>query len=348
MDAEERARLVLAAAGLPPESLAERLPLGGGTYNTVEELRLTDGTRLVLKIPPPPTVPGLSHERDLLVGEATFCRAAGTAGVPVPGVVGAALDESAPTGRHVLLSHCPGAGWEGLTAEGKAGVRRELGGLVARLHEVTGPGFGYPTGALGPLAPDWRTAFTTMYEAVLDDARRYAAWLPRPVEEVARTARHAYDALDEVTVPRLVHFDLWDGNILVERGASARVGGLIDGERMFWGDPVADFVSLALLGDIRQDPDFLAGYREAGGDPHLSPRAARRYALYRSYLSLIMLVETVPREVGADDIAWRRERVAPHLTAALDELGGVDPGPWVSADGREVLARGARQEGSTP
>lgn len=40
-----------------------------------------------------------------------------------------------------------------------------------------------------------------MYDAVLDDARRYRAWLPRPVEEVARTAKEAYDALDEVTTP---------------------------------------------------------------------------------------------------------------------------------------------------
>ena len=58
MDDRERARLALAAAGVPPEGLAERLPLGGGTYNTVEELRLTDGTRLVLKVPPPSSTPG--------------------------------------------------------------------------------------------------------------------------------------------------------------------------------------------------------------------------------------------------------------------------------------------------
>ncbi|MCE0445764.1 hypothetical protein LT493_14900 [Streptomyces tricolor] len=51
---------------------------------------------------------------------------------------------------------------------------------MARLHRLTGPGFGYPSGALGPLAPDWRTAFTAMLDAVLADARDYAAELPRP------------------------------------------------------------------------------------------------------------------------------------------------------------------------
>ncbi|MFF6782876.1 phosphotransferase [Streptomyces sp. NPDC012510] len=320
MDDWERARLVLAAAGLPPESLAERLSLGGGTYNTVEELRLTDGTRLVLKVPPVPSTPGLTHESELLGGEAEFCRAAETVGVPAPRVVGVALDETAPAGRHILLTYCPGGGWDGLEPSREAPLRRELGGLVARLHRVTGPGFGYPSGVFGPLAGDWRTAFATLYDGVLDDARRFRAWLPRPVDEVARTAKAAYDALDEVTVPRLVHFDLWQGNILVEHGEPSRIGGLIDGERMFWGDPVADFVSLALLGDIRQDDDFLTGYREAGGEIEFTPSTRRRYALYRSYLYLIMLVEVVPRAMDDGHVAWRREAVAPRLNAALDEL----------------------------
>ncbi|MFJ8504056.1 phosphotransferase family protein [Streptomyces avermitilis] len=319
MDTWQRARRALDAAGLPAAALADCRSLGGGTYNTVEELRLADGTRLVLKIPPPPTVPGLAHERELLVGEAEFCRAAATAGAPAPEVVGPA---AAPTGGHLLLTHCPGtAAWGDLGPHEHALVRRELGTPVARLHRVTGPRFGYPSGALGPLTPDWRTAFATMYDAVLADAHRYRAWLPRPADEIARTAKAAYDALDEVTVPRLVHFDLWPGNILVDAaGPVPRIGGLIDGERMFWGDPLADFVSLALLGDIRKDRHFLSGYQEAGGQVEFTPNARRRLALYRSYLYLIMVVETVPRSLGDDHVARVRASVAPELLSALDEL----------------------------
>ncbi|MFF4534868.1 hypothetical protein [Streptomyces aureus] len=49
--------------------------------------------------------------------------------------------------------------------------------------------------------------------------------------------------------------------------------------------------------------------------------ARRRYALYRSYLYLIMMVETVPRAYGGERVARVRETVAPLLTAALDEIG---------------------------
>ncbi|GAA3494915.1 aminoglycoside phosphotransferase family protein [Streptomyces prasinosporus] len=320
-DSWGRARQALAGAGLPPGALAEVRPLTGGTYNTVEELVLADGGRYVLKVPPAPTVPGLRYERRLLVSEAAFCAGAAEAGVPAPRVVHVGGDDGAP---HLLMTACPGEPWtEAAPADGeRADLRRELGRRVARLHRVTGPGFGYPSGALGPLAADWRTAFTAMADAVLADARRYGARLPRPVDEVAGAVRAAGPALDEVAVPALVHFDLWPGNVLVTRSAAgrARLGGLVDGERMFWGDPLADFVSLALLGDIRRDEAFLAGYREAGGRAGFDAGARVRLALYRAYLYLIMIVETVPRAPGEDHERWVRAAVAPELGAALDEV----------------------------
>ncbi|MDN3266862.1 aminoglycoside phosphotransferase family protein [Streptomyces sp. MA15] len=320
-DSRERARRVLAGAGLPPDALAGVRPLTGGTYNTVEEILLTDGTRYVLKVPPPPGVPGLRHERRLLVAEAAFCAGAEQARVPAPRAVSLAPDDTAP---HLLMTACPGVPWPEAdpTDEERTGLRTELGRQVARLHRVTGTAFGHPSGALGPLAPDWRSAFTTMTGAVLADARDHRPWLPRPVDEVAAVLRAAAPALDAVGVPVLVHFDLWPGNILVDRPADgpARIGGLIDGERMFWGDPLADFVSLALLGDIRRDDAFLAGYAEEGGPAALDGSARLRLALYRAYLDLIMLTETVPRAVGAEDARRVRESVGPHLAATLDEI----------------------------
>lgn len=313
----ERARRILESAGLDPDELTRVRPLTGGTYNTVEELLLGDGSRYVLKVPPAEDVPGMRHERELLVAEAEFYRGAATVGVAAPRVVAA-------TARELLMTACPGEAWdESLSEAEQQALRRELGRQMARLHRVGGPGFGYPSGALGPLAADWRTAFTGMLDAVLDDARRYRPWLPRSVEETAGTLRGACFSLDDVTVPSLVHFDLWPGNILVDRSTGTpRIGGLIDGERMFWGDPVADFVSPALLGDIEKDPAFLGGYREAGGLVEFDGPTRLRLALYRAYLYLIMLTETVPRAADEEQLRWAREMVGPELVAALDEIAG--------------------------
>jgi aminoglycoside phosphotransferase (APT) family kinase protein len=118
----------------------------------------------------------------------------------------------------------------------------------------------------------------------------------------------------------LVHFDLWDGNILVEpSSAGHRISALIDAERAFWGDPLAEFVSLALYGDIERDTAFLDGYRGAGGTVTFDVAARRRLSLYRAYLYLIMWVETVPRGFGPDLLDRIYGNVFLPLAAAFGE-----------------------------
>nr|WP_203600671.1 aminoglycoside phosphotransferase family protein [Streptomyces sp. SID9727] len=315
---------------VPPGLVASCEPLAGGTYNAVSRVRLTDGRDWVVKVPPPAAGDHLSYEHGLLVNEVTFYQVAEDEPT-VPRLVRAALDPAAPAGPYVVMSACPGRPWHELTgamADGEeARLRTELGRIVGRLHGAPAPGgFGYPSQALGPLAPSWRQAFTTMTDAVLADARTYAARLPRSVTEIGTALAAASYVLDDVTRPAPVHFDLWQGNILVtgEPGAR-RVGGVIDGERMFWGDPVADFVSLALLGDIADDKDFLAGYGEEapGGPVEFTASLRLRLALYRAYLYLIMLVETVPRGTSGERLKWTWNEVAPRLEGTLDDIGSA-------------------------
>ncbi|MEU0299154.1 aminoglycoside phosphotransferase family protein [Streptomyces sp. NPDC006175] len=316
---------VLEAVGAPEPMSVESL--AGGTYNTVTRVTFGDGRDWVVKIPPAHAT-GLSYEHRLLVNEITFYGAAAGATASIPRVVHSELDPGAPVGAYVVMTACPGRPWStlggDLTADETRALRVELGGVVGRLHGVTGPGgYGYPAEPLGPLAPTWREAFTVMAEAVLADAERYGVRLPYSVGRIREVLAGASDVLDEVTRPALVHFDLWQGNVLVtgEPGAR-RIGGIVDGERMFWGDPVADLVSTSLFGDPETDLDFLAGYAAATGAPlDFTPAVRRRIDLCRSYLYLIMLTETVPRRAGPDAVETTWNEVAPRLVTAIEGLG---------------------------
>lgn len=292
---------ILASCGIGSARIRSVEELSEGTFSAVYRIGLPDGTGLMLKVSPRPGTPVLRYEQGLMHGEVAFySSAAGLPGVPVPAVLHADFDHAVIDGDVLVMSECPGVSWQSrrdrLDQRDLARLRGDLGRMVAALHRVTGPGFGYPRDASTSLAASWRTSFVAMFDAVCQDATWYAAQTPLGIDELANLVRRNADLLDDVQTPALVHFDLWNGNILLDfSGGGPQVGGLIDGERAFWGDPVADFVSLALFDNIENDAAFLAGYRNAGGRVVFDDRTRRRLALYRCYLYLIMLVESVPR-----------------------------------------------------
>jgi len=312
---------MLAEAGIPGAQVTGVTPLDGGTFNAVSRVTLADGRRLILKVPPLPGVPVLTYERGILRTEALFYDLAAPH-CQLPAVIHAGFGHHNDVGDFLLMTELPGQPWPAVADRLGDGQRQrlrgELGRIVAGLHTTTGSEFGYPA---QPLAASWRIAFGGMLDTILTEADHYRVTLPLPTGVIRqRAARHA-SVLDEVTTPMLVHFDLWDGNILIDLdGATPRIGGLIDAERAFWGDPLADFVSLALLGDIQQDEAFLTSYREADGPVRLDGSSPIRLALYRTYLYLIMLVEAAPRGYGGPRRERLERRVACALAAELDLL----------------------------
>jgi hypothetical protein len=91
-----------------------------------------------------------------------------------------------------------------------------------------------------------------------------------------------------------------------------RITGIIDGERSFWGDPLADMPSLGLFRLIEDDADFLAGY-----PVDLTESVRYRLDLYRCYLYLIMTVEAAPRGTTGEPVT---ELARTHLRAAVERL----------------------------
>lgn len=289
----------------PDAKVSEQVELTDGTYNAAYRVLLADGEDLVLKVAPPADLDRLTHEVRLMHTEVEFYRKASAAGVPVPAVRFADFSRDLLDRDYVFLQRVPGQALNAgeLTAGDLATVRRELGAAVARLHTVTGSRYGYPLRDSATWQPTWARAYYAMVEDVLADAVRLGTELPAaPAEITARLHRHAA-VLDAVDQPALVHFDLWDGNIFVRRtDQGAHLSGLIDGERAFYGDPYAEFVSLALFRDVTELPELLDGYAAASGRPVEVTAAVRtRIALYTCYLYLIMVTEGPTRGFDPDD-----------------------------------------------
>ena len=119
-----------------------------------------------------------------------------------------------------------------------------------------------------------------------------------------------YRVLDTVTVPQLVHWDLWDGNIFVDPN-TGRINGIVDFERALWGDPLME-CQFEFRGPQ-------SAYAEGYGRPmFLTEEDTIRRILYNVYLYAIMVIECTFRQYDNDgQERWARGKLAGEL-ARLD------------------------------
>ncbi|WP_155375456.1 phosphotransferase family protein [Catellatospora vulcania] len=290
-------------------TVADATELSGGGFAAVWRARLSDGRDVVLKVGPSPQVPLLTYEHGMIACETAYFRlvAERVPDVPTPRVL-----------HHgdgwLFTTFLPGTPLSADRGGDHDAVREQLGSAVARVHTVTGGHFGYP--GPRPQAATWRAALSSMVEALLADAATWQVALPVDADLI-RAAVADSPELDEVDRPALVHFDLWDGNVLA---AGGRLTGLVDGERYLYGDPLVDFVSPLLLRRVEDEPEhpFARGYAAATGAPvAFDAPARRRLALYRLYLYLLMTVEVPSRGITDE---WRRTGLARLLAEEVRRL----------------------------
>ncbi|WP_406349929.1 phosphotransferase family protein [Streptomyces sp. NBC_00658] len=288
--------------------------LGHGWFNVAYRVRLRDGYEAVLKIAPPSGVEVMTYEQGAMGIELAALDLIGKhTDVPVPRVDFADRSRELCDADWFFMPFVDAGnlavvGPE-LPAHELAEYKEQLGATNRQINSIRGTAFGP---LAGPGDASWRRVFTDIVEDVLADGERRRVdlgWEYDTVREVL--AEHA-GSLDAVSEPRLVEWDLWDGNVLVRDGKIACV---IDHERAFFGDPLIEHgfagTQMAAFGDSTH---FMRGY----GHPPLTGTETVRRRLYCLHLMLIMVIETVYR--GHTDTAqyeWAREQ----LTEVMGLLG---------------------------
>lgn len=316
VDRETAAAIVADAFG-PNVGLAGFTECTEGWFNAVHRLDLTDGRSVVLKVAPPPGIRVLTYEHDLITTEVAMLRLVRErTTVPVPEVLW--WDDS---GRYLpsplfLMEACPGRLLSELRADlsdaDAARVDAQLVGFLARLHAIPGPHFGRPD-PTAPPAGRWSVAFRTLVADLLADGEVAGVDLPRAVSELLALVDAHVDALDEVTAPCLVDWDLWDPNVFVDP-ESLTVVGVIDFERVLWADPLME----AQFFFHRADGPLTDAY----GTPLFStPGAVARRQLYDLYLAVVMTIESAYRHYPTDDIEQMGRGALAMVLAELDPDG---------------------------
>ncbi|MCL2351134.1 MAG: aminoglycoside phosphotransferase family protein [Firmicutes bacterium] len=246
----------------------------------------------VLKVSPKDGVRVLRYEKDAMraeVGALRLVRA--RTDVPVPTVL--FYDASRDFGdfEYFFMERMSGAEFSALSPNLSAGensrILSEMGRLNRRVNGIIGEKFGYPA-RLDRQSESWKTAFEGIIGDILADGKDAGFALPVPYAEIEDVIARFSPACADVKTPRLIHWDLWPGNVLAENG---EISGIVDWERALWADPLMEYA-------FREKPpnkDFLAGYGAdfigAGKDGRNDRSAAVRLALYDLYLALVWKIE---------------------------------------------------------
>jgi fructosamine-3-kinase len=285
--------------GMKVESVRE---LTEGMFNASYALELEGHPPAVLKVAPPPSVPLLTYEQAIMRTEVElYDRVRRETSCPVPRVLARDFSRSIIPSDCFFMEMLQGSSLykakRQFSKDELSRLRLELGELVGKLRAIRGDFFGYLQPETRTRAATWRESFLLMVTRLVEDAERFSVRLPRPSRDLLALFEARAGALDAVTQPGLVHFDLWEGNVFVRRVEGVpRIEAIIDGERAFWGDPDAELVSVALFGDIEKEADVLRGYEAATGMTlPLTDNFRERQELYRTYLYLIMIIEGTPR-----------------------------------------------------
>lgn len=267
------------------DPIDEITELKDGYFNTAYLIRLGSGFETILKVTPKSDAVILSYENNIMQAEIeALSLIRSKTDVPVPTIHYTDLSCNLCDASYFFMKKMEGDNYNNIAKtlheEQVRSIEREIGGYNRQINSITGKAFGYPAQP-EKQSDSWEKAFYTIVTDILNDGIARDVSLPGSYDEIHLVFQEHLYACRSVTEPRLIHWDLWKGNVLVKDG---NVSGIIDLERALWADPLMEYY----FGDIYPNKEFCQGYGISLLD---SNEAAIRRKLYNLYLYLVLKIE---------------------------------------------------------
>ena len=300
----------LCQAAFPGREVSAIAELTEGMFNAAYRVDFADGGASVLKIAAADSTGLLSNEVNLMQAEVAAMRILRDNGLPhIARVEYADFSRTICTGGYFFMEYLPGRSMNScrseLTPDTTARITTQVGQFQRRLTGICSESFGL----LGDERrfPTLHGLVRYMFGNVLKDASARQIDLGLSAEEVLARLDADEGVFAEVKTPSLVHWDMWEGNIFVDKG---NLCGVIDWERAMWGDPFQD--------DRFRRHNRPAAFLEGYGQTSFTPAESRRLAWYDLCLYLTMVTESYYREYADIEgtLAWLR----PLLQAAWADV----------------------------
>lgn len=250
-------RIVQEWAGTSAE-LKEFVPLHGGQINTTLDLHLADGRRLVIKVSPHRV--DKSYEREAYqLAHLKQC------GIPVPEVYKWRIGSLDDPFSYMLIEFVEGVDLgearRQCTLEEFDALQCELAEIVAAMHANTNAKYmRVVDGAQGPTFDTWPAFYRSVYDAIWHECERDKL-LPKSCrKQIGKIHERLERFLAHGDQPRLVHWDIWNTNVLVARNGDGKwhVRALLDPNCKF-AHAEAEIAYLELFHTVT--PAFMKAYQ---------------------------------------------------------------------------------------
>lgn len=304
---EQNIEIMIKAAFKNLRTIDNVSELNDGYFNSAYSVKLNGGEiKTVLKVSPTDDIDILTYEKKIMATEVEVLNLfANKLEIPAPRVLYSDFSRKRFPYDFYFMEFIEGNTWnnlrESLSDNENSLISTELGKITSKINSITSKSFGYKYNQFNT----WKKAFNSMMEWLYSDFDRFNVKSTIKLDSIKKIIESNQKYLEEVKEAALVHWDLWDGNVFLSKiDGEYKISGIIDCERAFWGDPIAE----ANFADFSFNNDFYKGYDK---DIYSTESSKIRRKLYSIYLFLVMIIESVPREYEDDGLTnWATEQLA--------------------------------------
>lgn len=236
--------------------------LTGGLFNTTYRVETADCGTVVLRVGPVNRHLLMTFEHNLMESECEVYKLCVEHGIPVSEVLVCDTSKSLIDRDFMIVRCIPSVpmseGQADLSPDDYTCICREIGEATRKFHAVEGTTFGRIAEVKrGGGFDRWSTCMMTEFDRWEAVAAPTEIYSPQERDAARAVLTDAAGILDEITLPRLAHCDLWFGNILITTDETPAFAAIIDADRAMWGDPAIDFSSIPWT---KESPSFWDGY----------------------------------------------------------------------------------------
>lgn len=281
----------------------EELP--DGFFNTLYKIQLDNNSTVVLKVAPKTEVKVLTYEKNLMNNEVLTYEIFKKNNIPVPTLLFYDNSFTLLDREYFFMSYIDGIPLNKiknkLSSKQLKLIYIQLGKYMHLLSNIDNLFFGELANK-GKQFDNWYICFSNMLFDLFNDAKSINLNLDININDVDKLLKKFKHIFEKVKKPHLVHKDLWDGNILLNK-KTYNISAIIDCERAIYADSLMEIA----CAHYDNNNEFINEYYSHS---KFSYEEKIKLTFYKFYLYLLMIIECPYRKYeNNDQFIWAKEKL---------------------------------------